>query len=157
MPGRPKPRYRRGRRNWRGADRQSPLLSLSGSNANPAESQSRSDLVANGDGTFGLRSTVSEEIAPVSINLGPGVAIVITMAGAVPGGPVSLSTGTDGNGHNTTLLGDNDVLAVNLVAAGVATNLLTVNPGLITGPNGLVVNANTLPVVGSLLSALGVS
>jgi len=136
-----------------------PLVSLSGTAASPqtAQSISRSDLVANADGTFGLQSTVSEVIAPIAINLGTGLSIQVAVQGAGVNAPITLATKSDGEGHNTTALTNNDTLKVDLVAAGVTTNILTVAINSIVGASGLVVNANTLPVVGTLLTGLGVT
>lgn len=134
-----------------------PLVGLSGTMSQTAQSTSRSDLVANSDGTFGLSSSVSEIVAPISVNLGTGLSIQISLQGTGVNAPVTLTTTTDGEGHTSTTVTHNGTLTVSLVAAGVTTNILTVNLNQILGASGLVVNANTLPVVGALLTTLGIT
>lgn len=134
-----------------------PLVGLSGNSTQTAQSQSRSDLVANTDGTFGLSSSVSEIIAPISVNLGTGLSIQVTVGGSGTNKPITLTTATDGEGHTETTLVDTGTLVVSLVAAGVTTNIVNVSLNSILGPNGLVVDANTLPVVGALLTSLGIT
>jgi hypothetical protein len=142
-----------------------PLVTLSGNQTQTAQSQSRSDLVANpviagqstADGTFGLVSTVAEHIAPVSINLGTGISVQVSVGGSGVNNPITLSTAADGQGHTKTSLVDTGTLTVKLVAAGVTTTILNVDLTQILGPNGLVVDANALPVVGPVLTLAGVT
>lgn len=134
-----------------------PLVSASPGVTQTAQSQSRSDLVANSDGTFGLQSSVSEIVTPLSVNLGSALSIQIAVQGSSINAPITLTTASDGEGHNTTTLADNDTLNVSLVSAGVKTTILNVAINSIVGASGLVVDANTLPVVGTLLTGLGVT
>jgi hypothetical protein len=133
-----------------------PLVSLSGTQTQTAQSQSRSDLVANSDGTFGLQSSVAEHIAPISVNLGTGLSIQISLGGSGVNAPITLTTKTDGKGHNSVALTNTGTLNVSLVAAGVTTTILNVDITKIL-PAGLNINANTLPIVGTLLSGLGIT
>ncbi len=123
-----------------------------------AQSISRSDLVANADGTFGLQSTVSEIVTPISVNLGSALSIQIAVQGPSINAPITLTTKSDGEGHNTTTLSNNDTLvSVAWSPLGAATTIGQPGPQLDPGASGLVVNANTLPVVGALLTGLGVT
>ncbi len=133
-----------------------PLVSLSGTSTQTAQSQSRSDLVANTDGTFGLSSTVSEHIAPISINLGTGLSIQVSLGGTGVNAPITLNAHADGEGNNKVTLTNTGTLTINLVAAGVTTNILNVDITKIA-PAGISVNANTIPVVGTLLTGLGIT
>jgi hypothetical protein len=135
----------------------SSTVGLSSGANQTAQSVSRSDLVANADGTFGLQSTVKEILAPISINLGTGLSIQVSVGGSGINAPITLATSSDGEGHNKTTLTDTGTLVVSLVSAGVTTTLVNVNLNTILGPNGLVVDANTIPVVGALLTTLGIT
>jgi hypothetical protein len=133
-----------------------PLLSLSGTQTQTAQSQSRSDLVANSDGTFGLQSSVSEHIAPISVNLGAGLSIQISLGGSGVNAPITLTTHADGHGNNTAALTNTGTLTVNLVAGAITTPVLNVDITKIL-PQGLVINAGALPIVGPILTALGIT
>jgi hypothetical protein len=133
------------------------LLSLSGTQTQTAQSQSRSDLVANSDGTFGLQSSVSEHIAPISVNLGTGLSLQISLGGSGVNAPITLATHADGHGNNTRALTNTGTLVISLVTPLATTNIVNVNLNTILGPAGLVVDANALPIVGALLTGLGIT
>lgn len=96
-----------------------------------AATSTRSDLVANPDGTFGLQTRVSETIAPLLVTLaGAGTATPTTLevdvSGTSPSSPVTLTAATDGEGHSSILLGNaNPTVTVKLTLAGVAVPPIT--------------------------------
>ncbi|MGH9126301.1 MAG: hypothetical protein ACRDZ8_16480 [Acidimicrobiales bacterium] len=118
-----------------------------------AQSATRSDLIANPDGTFGLQTEVAEQIAPLEVSLPTGAntptTITITVQGTTPATPVSLTAFTDGEGHSALTLGNADPsVTVNITLLGIA--LPPINASLkglsallngLTGPTGTVTTA----------------
>lgn len=108
-----------------------PTALVSGTGASgtqAAQSRTRTDLVANADGTFGIQNTVQEIIAPVTINLVPGtlagVSIALTVQGEGPNSPFTVATSNDGEGRTgVTYLNSNPLVALDLIntVAGVPT------------------------------------
>jgi hypothetical protein len=134
-----------------------PVLGLSGSQTQTAQSQSRTDLFANPDGTFGLISQIHEIIAPISINLGSALSLQISVGGTGINSPVTLQAITDGEGHSGFQVVNNSAqVVVSLVAAGVTTNLVSLSLNQLLGQGGLTIS-NATPVIGPLLTALGVN
>jgi hypothetical protein len=92
----------------------------------------------------------------VSINLGPA-SIQVSVGGAGVNKPVTLTAHSDGHGNNTAGISNEGTLVVSLVVGAVTTPIVNVVLSQIVGPNGLVIDANTLPVVGALLTGLNIT
>jgi hypothetical protein len=129
--------------------------------ASPGDAQSftRTDLVANSDGTFGLATQVAETIAPVIVTLaGAGTAtpttLEINVQGTSPSQPIVLTSATDGEGHAATTLSNGDPsVEVILTLAGVALPPITASLATLgTAVNGLLGPTSGLH---TLLSGLG--
>lgn len=136
-----------------------PLVSTTGvSGTQDAQSRSRTDLVANADGTFGIASQTQQIIAPISVNLGATVSLQITVQGTGINSPVTLVASTDGEGHTGFRVVNGEAqVVITLVVAGVPTNLLSLSLNQILGQGGLVIDTATLPVLGPVLTALGIN
>ena len=125
-----------------------------------AQSISRTDLVANADGTFGLQSTVHEIVAPIILNLAsvPGVLTVqlqVSVQGAGPDSPITLSAFTDGNGHQVAGVANNaDQVVISLVVNGVATPIVNLGLNALLGAGGLNLSPSTPGLIGTLLTTL---
>lgn len=105
-----------------------PLVSGTGaSGTQAAQTRTRTDLVANADGTFGISNTVQEIITPLTVNLGSAVTLAVTVQGDGPNSPFTLTTFNDGEGHSGNVLSNNDpVVKLDLIISGVTTNLANV-------------------------------
>ncbi|MDQ1391333.1 MAG: hypothetical protein QOF30_310 [Acidimicrobiaceae bacterium] len=112
-----------------------PLVSGTGaSGTQAAQSRTRTDLVANADGTFGLQNTVEEIITPLTVNLGAAVQLAVTVQGNGPNSPFTVSTFTDGEGHSSVTFSNNDpVVKIDLKVSGVTTTLANVKLSLLAG------------------------
>ncbi len=107
------------------------LISGTGaSGTQAAQSRTRTDLVANADGTFGIQNTVQEIIAPVTINLVPGttagLALAITVQGEGPNSPFTVATSDNGEGRTgVTYLNSNPLVRVDLIATTLGIPVVT--------------------------------
>ncbi len=134
-----------------------PLVGLSSNSNQTAQSQSRTDLFANPDSTFGMISQVQEIIAPISINLGAALSLQIAVQGTGINKPVTLQVVTDGEGHSGFQVVNNTAqVVITLVAGAVSTTLVSLSLNQLLGQGGLVID-NSTPVVGAVLSALGIN
>jgi hypothetical protein len=95
-------------------------VSTAGSaNTGIAQSQTYSYLVANPDGTFGVASQTTEVIAPITISLTNMASIEVAIGAAGTNAPVTLIAHSDGQGHSSvTLSNDDPTISVTLNAAG---------------------------------------
>ncbi|MDQ6617358.1 MAG: hypothetical protein M3083_22080, partial [Actinomycetota bacterium] len=88
-----------------------------------AASSTRSDLIANSDGTFGMATTVEEVIAPLLVTLIGGATpttLEIDVQATSVTTPVTLQAITDGKGHSRMVLSNADPsVTVKLTLAGV--------------------------------------
>jgi hypothetical protein len=122
---------------------------VSGSQA--AQSRTRTDLVANADGTFGLMNTVQEIITPVTVNLGTAVRLAVTVQGNGPDSPFTVSTFTDGEGHNSVTFSNNDpVVKIDLTTPAGTTTIANVKLSLLAG----IINPLLAAGTGSVSNAL---
>ncbi len=139
-----------------------PTLVLGDTVASPgaAASSTRTDLIANEDGTFGLQTQVAETIAPVVVSLPTGAAtptsIQITVQGTSANTPVTLTAYTNGEGTSTVKLGNADPQVT------VAITLLGIKlPTITASLSGLAALLNPLlgagGTVSSILSGLGIT
>jgi hypothetical protein len=138
------------------------LVGTTGTGTGVAQTASETYLSPNGDGTWGLSSTVTTDIAPVSVNLGSTAHIQVSVAtNKGLNTPVSLTaktTGESGNPGSVTLSND-DVLTVALVSGTSTTNLIQVPLGNLTAKSNGVVDLSldlaNLPVtIGQALDVL---
>ncbi len=122
-----------------------------------AQTTTRTDLVANADGTFGIQNTVKEIIAPLTVNLGTALQIAVTVQGTDANNPFSISTFNDGEGHAGTTTSNSDpVITIALkIGAAAPITLASVKRSLLAGI------INPLLGVGSALhttlAALGIN
>jgi len=113
-----------------------PLVSATGAaGTQAAQSTTRTDLVANADGTFGIQNTVKEILAPLTVNLGSALQLAVTVQGNGPNSPFTVSTFNDGEGHSGVAFSNNDpVVKIDLkLGAAPAVNLATVKLSLLAG------------------------
>jgi hypothetical protein len=119
-----------------------------------AQTSTRSDLIANADGTFGLATTVQSTIAPLSVTLAPGISLTVTVQGTSPSTPVTLTAATNGEGTTAMTLGNADPVVV------VSANL-GILPPVTLAPLKLSALAPVLnpllATIGGLLSPLGIN
>lgn len=135
-----------------------PLLSLSGTGTSVARSNSMTYLSNNGNGSFGLSTTASDDIAPVSANLPGGFAVQVAVqtAGGV-NDPVALTAITTGGSTGAAVkFSTDDLLKVNLItpASTTPTNLITV-PLSAIGPSGLHIPLSTSTLGSTLTGVTG--
>lgn len=117
--------------------------------AQTANSTSFTYLNANTDGTFGLASTATEIVSPVSVNLPAGagklsVTLSGSMDGTAPAKPVTLTAISHGDGTSSVALTNDNFLTVTLTLGTTTTVLVppTALAGL-TAPQ--VINLGTGP------------
>lgn len=119
--------------------------------AQTANTTSFTYLNANTDGTFGLASTATEIVSPVSVNLPGGLgALDVTLSGSkdgtAPANPVTLTAISHGDGTSSVALTNDNFLTVGVTLLGVRTVLIppTALAGL-TAPQTI-----TLPGLGTI-------
>jgi hypothetical protein len=113
-----------------------PVVSGTGaSGTQAAQTTTRTDLVANADGTFGIQNTVKEIITPLTVNLGTALQIAVTVQGADANNPFSISTFNDGEGHAGVKTSNGDpVITIALkIGAAAPITLASVKRSLLAG------------------------
>lgn len=131
-----------------------PIVSTTGTTAATSVSRTTSStyLSSNGDGTYGLSTQADDIIAPVSVNI-PGANVSVQIAVQSAGGvddPVSLTAKTTGGSTGASVkMSTDDILTVDLVAAGTKTNVITI-PLSAVGANGLHIPLATTNLAGTI-------
>jgi hypothetical protein len=103
------------------------VLSTSGTGTSAAQTASSTYLSPNGDGTWGLSTSASEDIAPVSLNL-LGVAslnVGVQTAGGVDD-PVTLTAQTSGESAGSVKLSSDDIISASLTLAGQSVQIASI-------------------------------
>ena len=131
-----------------------PLLDTTGTGTSVAQSTSETYLSSNGDGTFGLSTSASDVIVPLTVNLPGGLQLAVAVQGA--GGinePVRLTAKATGEATGATLAfsPNDDVLKVDLITPTGTSNVITV-PLTSIGKGGLHIPLSTSN--GALLTQL---
>lgn len=121
-----------------------PVVDTTGTGTSVAQSASETYLSPNGDGTFGLSTSASDVIAPLTINIPGGLQLSVTVQSA--GGvndPVRLTAKTTGEATGAALtFSSDDILKVDLVTPAGSTNVITV-PLSSVGQGGLHIPLST--------------
>jgi hypothetical protein len=122
-----------------------------------AQTTTRTDLVANADGSFGIKNTVKEIIAPLTVNLGTALQIAVTVQGTDANNPFSISTFNDGEGHAGVTTSNSDpVITIALkIGAAAPITLASVKRSLLAG----IINPllGTGSALHTTLAALGIN
>lgn len=135
--------------------------------AQTANTSSFTYLNANADGTFGLASTATEIISPISVNLPGGLGkLSVTLSGSqdgtAPANPVTLTAISHGDGTSSVALTNDNFLTVTLTLLNITTVLVppTALAGLtgpqaipLTGLGTITINTLTQSSVGNAASA----
>jgi hypothetical protein len=103
-----------------------PVVSGTGATGTQAaQTTTRTDLIANPDGTFGISNTVSEIIAPLSVNLGT-LSVQITVQGNSITAPLAITTHNNGEGTaGVSFVNTDPVVKVDILVGGVNVYSLT--------------------------------
>ena len=100
-----------------------PIALISGTGAsgsNAAQTRTRTDLIANPDGTFGIANTVQETIAPLTINIGT-LQVALTVQGTGTNAPLTVVTANNGEGTSGVTFANNDpVVSLAISSGGVS-------------------------------------
>jgi hypothetical protein len=134
-----------------------PTLSTAGTGTAVAQTTSATYLSPNGDGTWGISTSAADIIAPITVNIGGQLQLQVAVKSA--GGvndPVTLTAKTTGESTGASLkVSTDDILTVNLIAAGQQpTNVVRV-PLSSIGPNGLHIPLSTSNLGGTLTTLTG--
>lgn len=100
-----------------------------------AQTTTRTDLVANADGTFGIANTVSEIIAPLSVNIGT-LSVQITVQGNSINSPLAITTHNNGEGGTGVSTPTDNLVKIDILAAGV--NVLSIPAAKVSQLNGII-------------------
>lgn len=96
-----------------------PVVSGTGATGTQAsQTTTRTDLIANPDGTFGIANTVSEIIAPLSVNVGT-LSVQITVQGNNINTPLSITTHNNGEGSTGVSTPTDNLVKVDILVGGV--------------------------------------
>ncbi|MDQ6784082.1 MAG: hypothetical protein M3063_11700, partial [Actinomycetota bacterium] len=105
---------------------------------------------ANPDGTFGLATTATEIVTPLTINLSALLKLSVTLSGSqdglAPANPVTLTTLSTGEGTSRSALTNNNFLTVTLTTAGIPAQIIP--PTLLSGLTAPM--QTTIPLVGTI-------
>jgi LPXTG-motif cell wall-anchored protein len=150
------------------------VINTAGPGTATAQSTSETYLSPNGDGSFGLSTTASDIIAPLTVNVPGALQVVASVQSAGgPSDPVTLTAKTTGESTGAKLaFSSDDILKVDLVTPAGTTNIITIplssigqgglhiplstsNSTLLTQLSGAASGlASTIPAIGPAISGV---